>query len=116
MFEAVRDRMVDFYHRTLLWVLERQRATLVVQDDGAGFEPAQVSVPQPGAYLVRLTNDGAVMHDLVDVDGDPAVGPCREGGRRHPRVDLRELAHALNHGHRDQRPDHDAEEHQGEGV
>jgi multidrug efflux pump len=24
------DRMVDFYHRTLLWVLERQRATLAV--------------------------------------------------------------------------------------
>jgi multidrug efflux pump len=24
------DRMVDFYHRTLLWVLERQRATLLV--------------------------------------------------------------------------------------
>ncbi len=24
------DRMVDFYHRTLLWVLQRQRATLVV--------------------------------------------------------------------------------------
>src|SRR4051812_42118444 len=24
------DRMVEFYHRTLLWVLERQRATLVV--------------------------------------------------------------------------------------
>src|SRR6195952_5319757 len=24
------DRMVDFYHRTLLWVLERQRATLFV--------------------------------------------------------------------------------------
>ncbi|MEW6767674.1 MAG: efflux RND transporter permease subunit [Pseudomonadota bacterium] len=24
------DRMVDFYHRTLLWVLQRQRATLIV--------------------------------------------------------------------------------------
>src|SRR6202521_1516391 len=24
------DRMVDFYHRTLLWVLERQRATMLV--------------------------------------------------------------------------------------
>jgi len=24
------DRMVDFYHRTLLWVLERQRATMMV--------------------------------------------------------------------------------------
>ena len=27
---GVIDRMADFYHRTLLWVLERQRATLVV--------------------------------------------------------------------------------------
>src|SRR5260370_3173452 len=24
------DRMVNFYHRSLLWVLERQRATLLV--------------------------------------------------------------------------------------
>ena len=24
------DRMVEFYHRTLLWVLQRQRATLIL--------------------------------------------------------------------------------------
>jgi len=34
-----------------------------------GFEPAAVSVAQPGVYTVRFVNDGGVLHDLTFHDG-----------------------------------------------
>lgn len=34
-----------------------------------GFEPAAVTVAQPGVYTVRFINDGGVLHDLTFHDG-----------------------------------------------
>lgn len=34
-----------------------------------GFEPAAVTVAQPGVYTVRFVNDGGVLHDLTFHDG-----------------------------------------------
>ena len=48
-----------------------------------GFEPASVSVEQPGRYAVTFVNDGAIFHDLTFTDGtvleaDPAQSATAE--------------------------------------
>lgn len=44
-----------------------------------GFTPKELIVDQPGAYEVRLTNAGAIPHDITFPDGQTAVaGPGEE--------------------------------------
>lgn len=43
--------------------------TLEFRSFEMGFEPAQISVAQPGRYAVRLVNEGALPHDIVFDDG-----------------------------------------------
>jgi nitrite reductase (NO-forming) len=38
-----------------------------------GFSPKELSVDEPGAYEVRLTNDGAIPHDITFPDGQTAL-------------------------------------------
>jgi nitrite reductase (NO-forming) len=38
-----------------------------------GFTPKELTVDQPGAYEVRLTNDGAIPHDITFPDGQTAT-------------------------------------------
>ena len=38
-----------------------------------GFAPKELIVDEPGAYEVRLTNDGAIPHDITFPDGQTAV-------------------------------------------
>jgi nitrite reductase (NO-forming) len=45
-----------------------------------GFEPATVTVPAPGRYLVRLVNDGAIFHDITFDDGTMIVAEAGETG------------------------------------
>jgi nitrite reductase (NO-forming) len=45
-----------------------------------GFEPAIVTVPQAGRYLVRLVNDGAIFHDITFDDGTMIVANAGETG------------------------------------
>lgn len=47
-----------------------------------GFEPAQLTVAQPGRYAVRLVNDGVLPHDITFDDGTRIVanpGTTAEG-------------------------------------
>ena len=37
-----------------------------------GFEPAQLTVPQPGRYEVKLTNTGSIPHDITFPGGEMA--------------------------------------------
>ena len=46
-----------------------------------GFEPAAVTVAQPGVYTVQFINDGGVLHDLTFMT-EPCSPPMRT--RRPP--------------------------------
>jgi FtsP/CotA-like multicopper oxidase with cupredoxin domain len=43
--------------------------TIEIHAFDLGFEPAAVTVPQPGVYTVHFMNDGGVLHDLTFTDG-----------------------------------------------
>jgi nitrite reductase (NO-forming) len=43
--------------------------TIEIHGFDLGFEPASLTVPQPGPYLVRFVNDGAIFHDVTFDDG-----------------------------------------------
>lgn len=56
--------------------------TLVVRAFDIGYEPAALSVQEPGRYLVRFVNGGAVAHDITFADGtmiDAPSGATVEG-------------------------------------
>ncbi len=43
--------------------------TLEIHAFELGFKPAELSVPQPGKYTIKLVNDGAIPHDITFDDG-----------------------------------------------
>ena len=81
------DRMVAFYHRTLLWVLQRQRATLLVT-----FAPS----PHAGHVRGRAEGLSAAAGHGIDHGGDRGrsrrvlcrnAEPAECGGRRAIKAD-----------------------------
>ena len=51
-----------------------------------GFTPKELAVDEPGTYEVRLTNDGAIPHDITFPDGQTAT--AQPGGQASLTVDV----------------------------
>jgi nitrite reductase (NO-forming) len=49
--------------------VDQALGTIEIRGFDLGFEPASPAVPDPGPYLVRFVNDGAVFHDITFDDG-----------------------------------------------
>ena len=47
--------------------------TIAVKSGDLFFDPAAISVPQPGAYELKLTNTGAIQHNITFDDGTSVV-------------------------------------------
>ena len=47
--------------------------TLEISAFDLGFEPAQLTVPEPGSYEVKLTNTGSIPHDITFPGGEVAT-------------------------------------------
>ena len=47
--------------------------TLEISAFDLGFEPAQLTVPEPGSYEVKLTNTGRIPHDITFPGGEIAT-------------------------------------------
>ncbi|MGN8547999.1 hypothetical protein ACQPTN_25860 [Bradyrhizobium sp. 13971] len=77
------DRMVEFYHRTLLWVLRRQRATLLVT-----FATIALTLIM---YVLAPKGFSAAAGHLVDHGGDR--GRTRRLVRRDAAASERGLKH-----------------------
>ncbi len=61
--------------------------TLAVKAFDLGFEPKELSVDKPGRYEIKLTNDGAIPHDLTFSDGT-ASGLAKNGETVTVTVDV----------------------------
>ena len=54
--------------------------TLEITSVDLGFEPRELLVSTPGKYEVKLTNDGAIPHDITFPDGQQVVAESGESG------------------------------------
>jgi FtsP/CotA-like multicopper oxidase with cupredoxin domain len=67
-----------------------------------GFEPAAVTVAQPGIYTVRFINDGGVLHDLTFDDGTVLTADAHETATGTVTIPVAGLAfHCSVPGHAD---------------
>jgi nitrite reductase (NO-forming) len=75
--------------------------TLEVRAFDLGFEPAALTVPEPGRYTVRLVNDGAIFHDIAFDDGtliEAEAGQSAEGIIDVPAEGIGFLCSVPGHG------------------
>lgn len=75
-------------------------ATLAFRSFEMGFEPASLTVDQPGRYAVRLVNDGALPHDITFPDGTRIIanpGDTAEGEVVIPAEGLRFICGIAGH-------------------
>ena len=73
--------------------------TLEINAFDLGFEPAQLSVPAPGRYEVKLTNTGGIPHDITFPGGEVAQANARrDGNGRGRRAGRRTHVHLLGPG------------------
>lgn len=56
------------------------KGTLEFEAWDLGFTPAQVEVPAPGTYEVKLVNTGVVIHDIKFADGTTIVAQAGQSG------------------------------------
>ena len=47
--------------------------TLDIHSVDLGFQPNNLKVDQPGRYTIKLTNDGALQHDITFPDGTKLI-------------------------------------------
>jgi nitrite reductase (NO-forming) len=52
--------------------------TLEIHSVDLGFQPTNLNVEQPGRYTVKLTNDGAIPHDVTFSDGTKIAANSKE--------------------------------------
>jgi nitrite reductase (NO-forming) len=52
--------------------------TLEIESVDLGFQPSELLVDQPGAYLVRLSNSGQILHDITFADGTTVAAASGE--------------------------------------
>lgn len=70
--------LVDALNSASAAVAEGVIDTLEIRGFDMGFEPAEISVPQPGRYAVTLINDGFLPHDITFPDGVQIVAAAGE--------------------------------------
>jgi FtsP/CotA-like multicopper oxidase with cupredoxin domain len=79
-----------------------QLGTLEVHAFDLGFEPSQLSVAQPGTYLVRFINDGGILHDLTFADGTVLIADAHQATSSTVTIPVGGLAfHCSVPGHAD---------------